>query len=83
MAALFKNVDNMAIEKDMVEKIQEEEIEYVDDLEMVDNDFINQLIDNLKRPGGHINVGGAMVAMSDLKVFAKQQMILEHKQNIV
>ena len=83
MTDLFKNTDNMAIEKDMAEKLQEEEIEYVDDLEMVDNNFIKQLIDNLKQPGGHINVGGSMVVMSDLKVFAKQQMILEHKSNIV
>ena len=52
----------MAIGHYTVVKIQEEGIEDVDDLDMVDMYFINQLTDNLKLRGGKINVGGAIVA---------------------
>ena len=36
-------------------------------LEIVDNNFLKQLTDNLKLPGGQINVGGAMIATPDFK----------------
>ena len=44
---------------------------------MVDNIFIKKLTDNLERPGGQINVGGAMITKSALKFGANLQMILE------
>ena len=50
---------------------------------MVDKDFQKQLTDNLKRPGGLMNVGGAMVATLDLKFGANPQMSLEATSNIV
>ena len=36
----FENADNMAIEYDMLVKLQEEGIKDVNDLEMVDKDFL-------------------------------------------
>ena len=50
---------------------------------MVDNYFLNNLTDDLKRPGGHINMGGLMVATLDLKFGAKSQMRLEASSDIV
>ena len=62
---------------DGVMKLQEEGIKDVDYLEMFDKDFLKQLIDNLKCPGGQINVGGAMVATTAFKFGVKVQIRLE------
>ena len=80
---LFEVADKTAIAQDTVVKLQEEGIEGVDDLELVDIYFLKQLTDNLERPGGQINVGGAMVVTSDFKSGVKSQMILEAAWNIV
>ena len=61
----------MVIGHGTVEKLQEEGIKYLDDLEMVDKDLLKQLTCNLKHPGRQINVGGTMVATPDLKFGAK------------
>ena len=50
---------------------------------MVDNYFLKQLIDNLKRHGVQINVGGVVAAMPPFKFGAKLQMILEAALNLV
>ena len=50
---------------------------------MFDKDFLKHLTDNLKRSGGQINVGGAMVATLSFNPGAKLQMILEATSNIV
>ena len=50
---------------------------------MVDKKFLNQLTDNLKRPGGHINVGGAMIATPYFNYGANLQMRLEASSDIV
>ena len=73
----------MAIGHDAVVNICEEGIEVVDDLEMVDKDFLKQLTDNIKRPGGQINVGGAMVAMPYFNFGANSHIKLESSSNIV
>ena len=73
----------MAIDPDTVAKIQEEGIKYVDYLEKVDKDFLKHLIDNLKRLGGQINVGGAMVVTQAFKFGAKLHMILESDSILV
>ena len=49
---------------------------------MIDKDFLKLLIDNLKLPGGQINVGGAMVVTPEFKFGAKSKMILEAALNI-
>ena len=68
---------------DKVEKLQEEGIKDVEYLNMVDKNFIKQLTDNLKRPGGQVNVGGVMVATPDINFGAKSQMRLETASNLV
>ena len=73
----------MAIWHDTVVKLHEEGINDVDDLEMVDKDFLKQLTYNIKRPGGHINVGGAIVATPTFKFGEKFQMRLKANSNIV
>ena len=55
----------------MVVNLQEEGIKDVDYLEIVDKDFPKKLSDNLKLPGGRINVGGAMFATSAFKFGVK------------
>ena len=67
----------------MTVKFQEEGIKGMDDLDMVYNYFLNQLTDNLKRPVGHVIVGGAMVATPDSKFGAKLQIILEAALNLM
>ena len=61
----------MAIGYYIVVKLQEEGIEDVDDLEIVDKDFLKQLTDKLKHLGGHINVGGAIIATPYFKFGVK------------
>ena len=73
----------MAIGHNAVAKIQEEGIEDVDDLDMVYKDFLKQFIDNLKRPGVQINVGGVMVTTTYFKFSDNSQMILESASNLV
>ena len=73
----------MVIGHDTVEKLQEEGIKYLDDLEMVDKDFPKQLTDNLNRRGGQINVGGAMITTPDFKFGAKLQTKLKVASNLV
>ena len=73
----------MDVGHDAVAKIQEEEIKFMDDLEMVDKYFINQLIDNLKHHGIQIIVGGAMVVTLYFKFGTKLQMRLEYASNLV
>ena len=67
----------------MVVKLQEEGIEDVDDLEMVDKDFLKQFIDNLKRPGNQINLGGEMVVTPYFKFDENLHMRLEADSNIL
>ena len=50
---------------------------------MVNKYFLEQLIDNLKRPGRQNTVGGAMVAIPDFMFGAKLQMTLEAASNLV
>ena len=50
---------------------------------MIGKDFLNKLTYNLKLPGGQVNVGGAMVAMTYFKFGAKSQIRLEAASNIV
>ena len=50
---------------------------------MVDKNFLNQLTDNLKRPGGHINVGGAIIATPYFNYGTNLQMRLEASSDIV
>ena len=50
---------------------------------MVDKYFLKQLINNLKCPGGHINLGGVMVAIPPFKFGAKLQMRFESALNLV
>ena len=80
---LFEESEKMVIGHDMVLKSQEKGIEDVDDLKTVDKDFLNQLIDNLKRLCGQINFGGVMIATPFFKFCAKSQMRLEAASNIL
>ena len=43
----------------------------MDDLEIVDKDFLKLLTDKLKHLGGQINVGGAIIATPYFKFGAK------------
>ena len=79
----FDDADNMDTGNDAVVKINEEGINNVDGFEMVDEDVLKKLIDNLKLPGGQINVGGAMVAMPYFKFGEKLQMRLEAVSNLL
>ena len=81
--SFFDDTKNMNIGTDMVLKLQEEGIKDVDDLEMVDKDILKHLKDNLKRPGGQIDISRAMVATSTFKFFTKLQMRLEALSNLV
>ena len=69
-------MDNVAIEHNTAIKIQEEGIKDVDDLEMVDMNFLKQLTDNLKYPDVQINMGGIVVATPAFKFGVKSKMIL-------
>ena len=80
---LFEDTGKMDIWYNTVENFQEEGIEYVDDLEMVDMDFLKQLTDNLICPGGKINGGVTMVKTPDIKFSEKIQMRLESASNIL
>ena len=53
------------------------------DLEKVGKYFINQLTDNLKRPGGYINMYGAMVEMAYFNFGEKLHLRLEDSSNLV
>ena len=75
--SFFDESDNMVIGHNVVVNIQEDFIKDVDDLDMVDKDFIKQLTDNLKWPGDQINVCCAMLETPAFNFGAKLQMILE------
>ena len=73
----------MAIGHYTLANLQEGGLDDVYDLDMGDKDFLKQLKDNLKCPGGQINVGSAMIATPAFKFGAKVHMRLEAASNIV
>ena len=83
MTSFFEDVDYMAIWQYTAAKLHQEGIKDVNDLEMVDKNFLKQLTDKLKHTGVKNNVGGAMFVTLDLKFCVKLQMILEPDSKIL
>ena len=81
--AFLEYADNMNIPHNALVKLQKEGANNEGYLEITDKNFLEHWTDHLKRPGGQVNVGGAMVAVPDFKFGGKLQMRLESALNIV
>ena len=61
--AFFENADQMAIPRATVLRLAQEGITSADDLLEFDKSSINQIADNLRRPGGRVPDPNAIAAV--------------------
>ena len=54
MTAFFENADQMGVQHAMVVQLAEEGIQSIDDLADFNKEALQQLADNLRRPGGRV-----------------------------